>query len=113
MIEKNETRKIIKQLCDGIYPLFPESKIDVILFGSYARGNSEEGSDIDLMLLVDSSREEIAKKNRLIGNVAGDLLVEYGIQVSPIVENRTWFNKNVGVIPRFRNILREGIRINV
>ena len=65
MIDRNETDKIIKQLCDGIYPLFPDSKLEVFLFGSYARGDAEDGSDIDLMLLVDYSREDIAKKNRI------------------------------------------------
>ena len=113
MIEKADTKKIIKQLCDGISPLFSDSKMDIFLFGSYARGNFEEGSDIDLMILVDSSREVIAGKNWQVGNIAGELLVEHGIQVSPIIENRTWFRNNANVIPLFRNILREGIRINV
>ena len=113
MTEKIETDRIIKQLCDGISPLFPDSKMDVILFGSYARGTFDEGSDIDLMLLVDSPSEEIAQKNWQIGDIAGELLVEYGIQISPIVENRSWFTGNADVIPLFRNILREGVRVNV
>lgn len=113
MLRKKETNEIIKQLYDGISPLFPDNKMDVYLFGSYARGDAEEGSDIDLMMLVDSPREEIAKKNWLIGDIAGDLLIEHGVQVSPIVENRNWFHSNANVIPLFRNILREGTHINV
>lgn len=113
MLENSESKSIIKQLYKEISPLFPDSKMDVFLFGSYARGDSTEGSDIDLMFLVDSSREEIAEKNWLIGDIAGDLLIEHGIQISPIVENRAWFNSNANVIPLFKNILQEGILINV
>ena len=88
MSESDKTTMLIKKLYDGIMPLFPNEKMDVILFGSYARGDYEEGSDIDVMFLVNTSRNEIAQKNWQIGNVAGDLLIEYGILLSPIVENR-------------------------
>lgn len=104
--ERNEI--IIRELYDGIRPLFPGEYPDMILFGSYARGNYENGSDIDIMVLVDSSREEIAQKNWQVGDIAGNLLIEHGVLVSPIVENRFWFNNNAKVVPLFKNILQEG-----
>jgi len=63
MPELEKTEILIKKLYDRILPLFPNEKMDVILFGSYARGDYEEGSDIDVMFLVNTSRNEIAKKN--------------------------------------------------
>ena len=66
-----------------------------------------------VMILVDDSRENIAKKNWQVGNAAGDLLIDHGILVSPIIENREWFYNNANVIPLFKNISREGIRIKV
>ena len=113
MPELEKTEILIKKLYDRILPLFPNEKMDVILFGSYARGDYEEGSDIDVMFLVNTSRNEIAQKNWQIGNIAGDLLIEYGILISPIVENRKWFRNNANIIPLFKNILREGTYVNV
>lgn len=111
MVEQNQMNRIISELCEGISSIFPNERMDPILFGSYARGDAEEGSDIDVLLLVDTPREEIFQRNRQIGDVAGDLLLSYGILVSPIVENRAYFDQNVDLLPFFRNIQREGVRV--
>ena len=112
-MEQDHTNQIIRELCSEISHLFPDEKMEVILFGSYARGDPEEGSDVDVMLLVDSSREEIAKKNWQVGDAAGEILINRGILISPIVENRSFFNNNVKTIPLFKNVAQEGIHINV
>ena len=113
MLSRQEIDKITAHLCEQLADLFPETQIEALLFGSYARGDMESGSDVDLLILVDSPRKEILEKSWQIGNIAGDLLIEHGFQVSPIVENRNWFQNNADVIPLFRNILREGTQINV
>lgn len=112
-MERDQARQIIQELCSEISPLFPDGKMEAILFGSCARGDSEEGSDVDVMLLVDSSRDEIAEKNWQVGDAAGEILINYGILISPIVENRSFFTKNMTTIPLFRNIAREGVQIHV
>ena len=45
MIDKEETNVIIQNLYHNILPLFPDENMEVILFGSCARGDSIEGSD--------------------------------------------------------------------
>lgn len=68
-------------MCGSVASLFPQNKIEAILFGSYARGDAE-------------------------------LLLNYGIVVSPIGENQDYFNKNVDVLPFYRNIKRERVRLS-
>ena len=111
MLSQNEISEIVQELCMDLDKLFPRQKKDVILFGSYVRGDSEFGSDLDLMILVDSDREQIAGKSREISDAAGELLLEYGILISPIVENRAYFQRNADIFPFYRNILREGVRL--
>lgn len=52
MRTRQEVAMIIAELCSGIAPLFPQDKIEAIPLGSYARGDSDSGSDIDVLLLV-------------------------------------------------------------
>lgn len=111
MLTNQEVKKIVEELCGSVASLFPQNKIEAILFGSYARGDAEPGSDIDVLILVNASRQEISVRNWQIGNLAADLLLDYGIVVSPIVENRDYFNKNVDVLPFYRNVDREGVRL--
>lgn len=46
-----------------------------------------------------------------MGDLAAEFLLDYGIVVSPIVENRDYFNKYVDVLPFYRNVEREGVRL--
>ena len=113
MCTNQQVNSIISQLCSGLKPLFPQSSMEAILFGSYARGEAESDSDIDVMVLVDSSRQEISSKMWQIGEVAAEILLNSGIVVSPIVENRSYFQQNASFFPFYRNIIREGISYSV
>ncbi len=107
---QQEVNAIIRQLCSGLKPLFPLGSMEAILFGSYARGEADAESDIDVMVLVDSSRQDISEKTWEISSVAADLLLDRGVMVSPIVENRRYFQDNIGFLPFYQNIAREGVR---
>ena len=107
-----EVRKIIAEVSISMASLFPQNQIEAILFGSYARGDAEPGSDIDVLILVDASRQDISAQNWQVGDMAAELLLNYGVVVSPIVENRDYFNRNMNVLPFYRNVDREGVRIS-
>ena len=110
MRTQQEVNAIINQLCIGLKPLFPQGAMEAILFGSYARGEADADSDIDVLVLVDSSRQDISEKTWEISSVAADLLLGRGVMVSPIVENRCYFQDNMGFLPFYQNIAREGVR---
>ena len=112
MRTRQEVVAIVAELCSRIALLFPEDKIEAILFGSYARGDADPGSDIDVLLLVDASRQDISDRNWQVGNLAAELLLNHGIVVSPFVENREYFNRNLQLFPFYRGIEREGVRIS-
>lgn len=102
---------IVSELSRRIAPLFPQDKIETILFGSYARGDADPESDIDVLFLVDASRQDISDQNWQVGNLAAELLLEHGIVVSPLVENREYFNRNLHVFPFYRSVAHEGVRV--
>ena len=112
MRTRQEVTMIVAELCSRIALLFPQDKIEAILFGSYARGDADSGSDIDVLLLVDASRQVIADRNWQVGDLAAELLLDHGIVVSPFVENREYFNRNLQLFPFYRSIEREGVRIS-
>ena len=71
MYTQQQIDEIVRDLCRRLSPLFPQQKMDAILFGSYARGSEEAGSDNDVMILVDSSRKAMLC-NYLAGSSSGD-----------------------------------------
>ena len=112
MCSQIEVRTIIAQLRESLKSIFPKEQFDVILFGSYARNDADDGSDIDVMFLVDSSRQTIQEKHWQVGEAAAEVLMDHGIVVSPIVENRAYYHANASILPFFKNVQREGVRIS-
>lgn len=111
MCSQLEVRTIIAQLRKRLENVFPQEQFDIILFGSYARNDADDGSDIDVMFLVNSSRQTIQEKHWQIGEAAAEVLMDFGIVVSPIVENRAYYHANADLLPFFRNVQREGVQI--
>ena len=65
-----------------------------------------------MLLLVDASRQDISDRNWQVGDLAAELLLDYGVVVSPIVENREYFRRNLELFPFYRSVEREGVRIS-
>ena len=107
-----EVRTIIVQIRESLERIFPQEQFDVILFGSYARNDADDGSDIDVMFLVDSSRQAIQEKQWQIGEAAAKVLMDFGVVISPIVENRAYYHDNINLLPFFMNVQQEGVWIN-
>ena len=107
----SEVDSVIREFLSSVSGLFPGERMEAILFGSFARGDAEPGSDVDVLVLVESPREDILQKGWQIGSAAGSILVDRGILISPIVENRTYFHQHTSRLPFYQNILREGAAI--
>ncbi|MBQ9521480.1 MAG: nucleotidyltransferase domain-containing protein [Oscillospiraceae bacterium] len=105
-----QVQETVRQLHDGMTILFPGEVMDVILYGSYARGEAQPGSDLDVMVLLDTSREDIAKRKWDISGVGFELSLDCGVMVSLFVENRTFFQTFLPALPFFQNVSKEGIR---
>ncbi len=60
--------------------------VQLTLFGSYARGEARADSDVDVAVVLD--RIERPAQRILPMEIAGDLTVEYGLLIAPIVLSR-------------------------
>lgn len=84
----------------------------IILYGSYARGDYRDNSDIDIMILTTLTDEKIRKIEKIIFDLAFDFQMEYNVDISVIMKNEEHFNYWLGVLPFYNNVQREGIVLN-
>ena len=82
---------------------YPEIK-EIILFGSVARGEDTEDSDIDLLIISDKKRETKDKLMKKVSNA----LFEFGIYISVKVISKEEY-KNLENTYFISNIKREGV----
>lgn len=103
---------IIYTFAQEIKKIYDDSLKRIIVYGSYARGDYQNNSDIDIMILVDASDMEIRQKFNFVCDLAFDYELEYGIVISPLVKNEHHFSKWSETLPFYRNVQQEGVTIN-
>jgi uncharacterized protein len=85
-----------------------EPSADIILYGSYARGEQKEESDIDLLILVSNNNLSYEDRKK-ISYPLFNIEAEVGISISPLIYDKgTWENKHY-VTPFYKNIKEDGI----
>lgn len=94
-----------------IQPIFGDKLEKLVLFGSYARGEQEKDSDIDIMVLVDESEEKLKTYNQPMGHIMTELMMKHDRLISLIEIPAQRFNKYVEVLPFYKNVYDEGVEI--
>lgn len=84
----------------------------VIVYGSYARGDYSELSDIDVMILVTLTEEKIKKISDEISDMAFGYLMRFGADISPVIINVDHFNYWVDNLPYYRSVRDEGVKLS-
>ena len=101
-------RKILKELKKGLRQLYGKRLKGLYLYGSYARGDYREGSDLDLLVVLDAFKRaplELKKTDDLMG----DLSLKYLITISPLfMSEKDWLSADK---PLLRNVRAEGVSI--
>ena len=105
----NKIDKIIKKFILEVSNLIGGRLKKVILYGSYARGDYDKNSDIDIMILTDFNDEELAEYRFKIREIACDLELENDIVISPVVRNIEKYNDRINIIPFYMNVQKEGV----
>lgn len=103
--------KIIDEFVTQVNKLLGNRIKKIILYGSYARGDYNESSDIDIMILTDLSDDEMYSYFVKISDIAYDIeeARNFNIQLSPLVKNINKFNYWLEVLPFYINVKREGV----
>lgn len=109
MCTKNQLEEIIERIVGFSKETFGDKFKSVILYGSYARGDYDDESDIDIMIMVDMSREELRKHRVEFSEFFSNMNLENGVFLTSKLQSLQYFNEWKNVMPFYQNIIREGI----
>lgn len=105
-------REIVMSFARKVRKILGKNLKQVILYGSYARGDYTEDSDIDIMVLTTLTDKEIEQIETEIYDLAFDYLMDYGVDISVVIKNEEQFNYWLGALPFYDNVRKEGIVLN-
>ena len=104
----NKDEKIllkIKQLVN-----LSDPSATVILYGSHARGQNKEQSDIDILILVNRDKISFSEEQK-IKYPLYDLEFETGKIISPIIFSRNDWETRHAITPFYKNVKKDGIQL--
>jgi len=108
----------LQRFCQAVLSRFPGFVEEIILYGSWARGDADAESDVDLLLLVNWEEEMLAAGRyrthysdplwQEIVGISYDLMLEHGTVISPKMMSREVYRTAYSLR---KNIERDGVRL--
>lgn len=95
------------ELVRGLLRLLPEQTVQIVLYGSVARGTAEADSDIDIALFL--NRRLTSPQQDALSDLIVDLNLKYDKVFSVVDIDQQTYLKWRHVTPFYQNVSREGI----
>ena len=107
-----ETMKvIIKKYIEHIKDILGEDYVNAVLYGSCARDEYSEESDVDIAIFTGVSSGEFYKLADKIAEITFEYSVRYDVILSPVFVNVEEYRRMIKVMPFYQSIREEGIAI--
>ena len=104
----SRTQSILAELRQRFEAVYAQRLVHMMLFGSQARGEAEEGSDIDVLVVLKDPvdpGEEIART----GEIVADLCLAHTVVIACVFMDEQSFLRRQW--PLLRNVRREGVAV--
>lgn len=103
-----ELLKVLGELHARLERLYGDRLVEVLLFGSRARGEADPESDIDVLVVL---REPVRPATEIArtGDIVAGLSLEHDVVISCVFMDENRYRTRAG--PLLRNVRREGIPV--
>lgn len=103
-----DIREPLLELRRELASLYGDHVVDLVLYGSRARGDAEADSDIDILVVL-KGQVNPAREVHRTSDLLSDISLKHDVVISCVFVDESKYRNGKG--PLIRNILREGIRI--
>ena len=102
-----EILKKLGDMCEQIGKIYKGTVTEIILYGSYARGQETDESDIDMAIVLKADQTE--DQNDRMTDIVVDYELDIGRTLSVISIEQHEFMEWKATLPFYKNIEKEGI----
>lgn len=108
-MNQEQIKEATLRLAEQLKGLYKDKLKAVILYGSVARGTDLEDSDVDILVLVDATQEELRKYSDALSDISTDFALEFFKVFSIIDVSFQEFSEWKDISPFYKNVAREGV----
>jgi predicted nucleotidyltransferase len=109
MCSKDVLDTVTEKVCAAAKEVLGDKLEKVVLFGSYARGDYDEESDIDIFILADIELEDANDERDKIRECTGDIDLEYDVVTYLCMGCSAVFHQCVDFLPFYMNVQKDGV----
>ena len=108
MKKEVDLKRIIDSICQFSQNLFAAKLDKIILYGSYARGDFDEESDIDVMVVVDMNEANLRHYEALFTEFSSKESLENEVLILPLLCDKTRFEAQIKYVPFMQDVNTKG-----
>ena len=112
MLTHEQLQEILQRMVNLYSTVYGTDIVRIVLYGSYARHDNDDESDLDLAAIVRGDRKTLQNKLYTLWDMTDELNLEYGIIISPTVIPYDEFVAYQKILPYYRAIKEEGVEIS-
>ncbi len=102
---------ILSEITSGAKLLYGNKLKKIVLYGSYARGDNNQESDIDVMILIDDDEEKLRQYEKQLDYLISEIGYKYVKLLSLVDISYERYNEWMDIVPYYKNINEEGVVI--
>ena len=100
--------QIMSSICQFAENIFAAKLVKVILYGSYARGDFDEESDVDVMIVVNMNEVSLRHYEALFTEFSSDASMKNEVLIVPLLCDKARFEAQLKYAPFVQNVNAEG-----
>ena len=107
---RNKAIGILKEAYELCAKILYGKVNEAYLYGSYARKDFTDQSDVDILLTASLTRTEISNLRQEIAVISSDLSLKYDVTISITVKSHDEFLQHKEILPFYQNVIKDGIK---
>ena len=101
----SDKRHLLQRIKNSIHTTEPQAT--VLLYGSYARGDNRDDSDVDLLILLNKEKITWGDEKRISYPLC-DIEFDTGTIISPLVVPRQKWETRHRITPFYSKVIKDG-----
>ena len=103
------SRKVVQDMKKEM--IYGEALVRITLFGSYARGDFTDESDIDIFVIVDLAEDELIRFRKAMVHLTFETNLEYDIDIEPVIMSLEEYCRWVETHPLLKDVQKDGVSL--
>jgi len=104
-------RKALDEFVTAVRARYGARLVDIFVFGSRARGDATEDSDVDLAIVLEDGEWTFWNEKRQFADLVHDTLIDHGLYIQALpIRRSSWLDPSTHANPRFLRAIKHDAR---